>query len=283
MREAELKNVDSKLMKLFAVQITSFIAMLLGVFFLAMGVSGFFFNTAFVRAFGSIIPVWERQYVGAIILSILGLVLFFVFDRFFIKSRHNYIKLNKASDLIFKTANDTLKEEEISKHKLDRLKKDLSIVQAELADKTKKYDVKHNIERLKVSNKYYQKLCEADEYAYGEDYSQEYEGNGTGDDQEEFAPVKLTKEQEENLHTVSKEAINLEGVLDEEAYNEKFEKSEKDKEKEEEIEEEKQAEEQNKEKQEQEKQESSEVDLAESLDYLKDILGLEDDELEKNL
>ena len=58
-------------------------------------------------------------------------------------------------------------------------------------------------------------------------------GVSAGDDENEFAPIKLTKEQEENLRTVSKEAIKLEGQFDVDAYNEKFEKSTKVKDEEE--------------------------------------------------
>ena len=42
---------------------------------------------------------------------------------------------------------------------------------------------------------------------------------------EDFAPVVLTREQEENLRRVGKEAITLQGQYDLDAYKEKFEKS----------------------------------------------------------
>ena len=42
---------------------------------------------------------------------------------------------------------------------------------------------------------------------------------------EDFAPIKLTKEQEENIRAAKKEVIGLSGQIDMDAYNEKFEKS----------------------------------------------------------
>ena len=80
---------------------------------------------------------------------------------------------------------------------------------------------------------------------------------------EDFAPVKLTKEQEENLRTVNKEVIRLEGEFDVDAYNEKFENV-KEEEKEQESA-----------KTEDEKQEEN---LMESIDYIKDMLGFVSEE-----
>ncbi|MBP3581925.1 MAG: hypothetical protein J6J33_04165, partial [Clostridia bacterium] len=75
---------------------------------------------------------------------------------------------------------------------------------------------------------------------------------------------KLTKEQEENLRTVNKEVIRLEGEFDVEAYNEKFE-TVKEEEKEQEVEQ----------KTEQQQQEE---DLMESIDYIKNMLGMAQEE-----
>ncbi len=276
-REREVDNVDSKLTLLKTGNIFSFIFMLVGVFLLAVGVSGFFFNSVFVRIFGNLFHTAGSQYIGAAIYCIVGLVIFVVADKFFVSTKDKFYKLQVASTLIFNKADDVLRVEQVLKHKLDKLKKDLTTVQSELADKTKKFDVKHNIERLKKTNKYYKKLCvNEEENAYsGDGYEQNAAGRDT-DDSAEFAPVKLTREQEENLHTVSKAAIGLEGVIDEEAYNEKFEKSEKSesKERKEEKEEEKKQETAENEKQ-------NEQNLDESLDYLKNILGIEEDEYER--
>ena len=86
--------------------------------------------------------------------------------------------------------------------------------------------------------------------------------------EDDYAPVKLSKEHSENLHTISKEAINLEGQFDEQAYNEKFEKSRIQEKKEPENNAEKQQDEEDL-----ENLESQEKELLESIDYIKDILG----------
>ena len=44
---------------------------------------------------------------------------------------------------------------------------------------------------------------------------------------EDFAPIKLTKEQEENIRSAKKAVIGLSGQIDMNAYNEKFEQSNK--------------------------------------------------------
>ncbi len=273
-KEKEVDEADKKLALIKTGNIVCFVFMLFGVFLMAVGVTSLFFDNFFVKIFEAFFKNSAYKYIGALIYIIIGFIVFAVADKYFIKTRNEYIKLKVATDIIFKRVDETIEEEMILKHKLDKLNKDLQTVQSELADKTKKYDVKHNIEVLKSSNKYYKKLCEKEEeniYASEEEYSNDVAINDG--DSEEFAPVKLTKEQEENLRMVKKEAIGLEGILDEEAYNEKFEKSEKEKEKEEaKIKE-----------QEEKQEEQEEQNFVDTLDYLKDILGIEEDEEKQRL
>ena len=178
------------------------------------------------------------------------------------------------------------------KRKLNELTNQLKIVQAELHDKHRRFDVQENIKRLKSTNKYYQKFAEQEETLESTSSvkSSDDERNMRAED---FAPVTLTREQEENLRRVGKQAINLEGQYDLEAYKEKFEKSrnkeENNQEKEEQqekesrafdVDEQKQAELQ--EQQRQEQLESEEKELLESIDYIKEILGFSDaEEIEK--
>ena len=168
----------------------------------------------------------------------------------------------------------------------------LKIVQAELNDKHKRYDVQENINKLRSTNKYYQKYVENEE-VFGAESSSLASDDERNMRAEDFAPVTLTREQEENLRRVGKEAINLEGQYDLEAYKEKFEKSrtKEDKNKEQleseekesrafDVDEQKQAELQ--EQQRQEQLESEEKELLESIDYIKEILGFSDaEEIEK--
>lgn len=111
---------------------------------------------------------------------------------------------------------------------------------------------------------------------------------------EEFAPVKLTKEQQENLRTVTKEAISLEGQIDKEAYYEKFEKSKAEKQAEKQQDN-KENEQEDKELKDQEKEQAkleddlkkqsekqAEEDLMKSIDMIKDILGFTGEEIQKD-
>lgn len=259
MREEEMSSVDGKLSALKAKTYLSFTMMVLAVAGFVFGLVSLFWANTVANAIGSIIPVWERNYIGGILIAIICVLIFMLFNKFYLKTKGEYLNLNMATITIFARGDESYLMEIQLKKKLDELKKDLKIVKAEIADKNKKYDVLANIERLKKTNKYYLKLCEELETALN-----------TGDEKslkvEDFAPVKLTKEQEENLRTVSKEAIRLEGEIDLEAYNEKFENITKFLE---------EADEQKKESE--EKQEEDE--LVQSVDLMKRLFGITDEDL----
>ncbi len=258
MRNREVAEVDNKISAIKAGNYVCFILMMFFVAFTCFGIVSFFAENAVADAIGSIIPIWEKQYIGAIIITIISLILFAVFDKIYIKTKRNYKELSVASETLFARVDDTYVVEKRLKRKLDNLAKDLKTVQAELADKTKKWDVKTNIDKLKVTNKYYQKFCENEMESDGQKAFASEENNALS--AEDFAPVKLTKEQEENLHSVSKEAIRLEGQFDVDAYNEKFENVKQEKQEEQE-------------KTEEEKQAQNEEELIDSIDYIKSILG----------
>lgn len=265
-RAREMNAVDSQLMKLASVKSIAFIMQMIGVMFLTFGVVSFFVGNAIVNAIGGVFGFWKAQYLGAIVLLVVGFVLFLIFDKIFINFKRKHKKLKKATEMIFKRTDESIVEEKFLKRKLDELKSQLSVVQAEINDKKHRFDVKYNIDKLKSSNKYYQKLCENEE---------EYSLVGAEESvraqafvEDDYAPVKLSKEHSENLHTISKEAINLEGQFDEQAYNEKFEKSRIQEKKEPENNAEKQQDEEDL-----ENLESQEKELLESIDYIKDILG----------
>lgn len=259
MREEEMSSVDGKLSALKAKTYLSFTMMVLAVAGFVFGLVSLFWANTVANAIGSIIPIWERNYIGGILIAIICVLIFMLFNKFYLKTKEEYLNLNMATITIFARGDESYLMEIQLKKKLDELKKDLKIVKAEIADKNKKYDVLANIERLKKTNKYYLKLCEELETALN-----------TGDEKslkvEDFAPVKLTKEQEENLRTVSKEAIRLEGEIDLEAYNEKFENITKFLE---------EADEQKKESE--EKQEEDE--LVQSVDLMKRLFGITDEDL----
>lgn len=257
-REAEVKTIDDKLLNLKIIQGIALVLMMFSVAIGCFGVVSFFVNNALVEAIGGIIPIWEKQYVGAILLLLLAFVLFSLFDRFFIAYKRKYLKLEMASATIFTRSDDSYVETKNLKKKLDVLKKDLKTVKAELADKNKRFDVKKNIETLVATNKIYQQY--AMEEAFDGDEKSMKNDNELFEIQE-FAPVKLSKEQAENLREVTKEAIRTEGQFDVDAYNEKFENVKKEEEQEQEV------------VQEQDSAEKQEEELLSSIDYIKQVLG----------
>lgn len=282
-REDEMQNVDNELSKLKAVIITTYVMMMFSIGIGIFGIFSFFVNNAIVSFFGLFIPVWERQYIGALILILISLAMFWFFNKRYEKYKRRHFKLEKATQTIFTRGSQSYADEIVLKKKLDVLTRDLKTVQAELHDRSKKFDVKENIARLKTTNKYFQKFIENDELME----TSKSVGDQKGMRAEDFAPIKLTKDQAENLRRVGKEAINLEGQYDIEAYKEKFEKSrvsKKDKAEEQEKKEtENKEQEESKSEKSQEQLENQEKELMESIEYIKEILGFSDeDDLEKS-
>ncbi len=265
MRNREVAEVDNKISAMKAGNYACFVMMMFFVAFACFGIVSFFAENAVANAIGSIIPISKKHYIGAVIITVISLILFAVFDKIYIKTKRNYKELSVASETLFARVDDTYIIEKRLKRKLDNLTKDLKTVQAELADKTKRWDVRANIDKLKTTNKYYQKFSENEMEIDGQKAFENEEKNALS--AEDFAPVKLTKEQEENLHSVSKEVIRLEGEFDVDAYNEKFENTKQ----------EKQEEQEKQEKTEEEKQTQKEEELIDSIDYIKSILGFNND------
>jgi DNA-binding NarL/FixJ family response regulator len=142
----------------------------------------------------------------------------------------------------------------------------------EINDKHQKYDVKHNIDVLINTNKYYQQFCETEEL---NKFAESFASESTLVTDDDFAPIKLSKEQEENMRGVKKEVIGLSGQFDKDAYNEMFEYSDKKKDRDEkEQEENKKEDEELKQKLDEQKLDQERKGFQDSLDYVKDLLGM---------
>lgn len=279
-RENEMRNADNALSKLKAGSIFAFIMMFVSCVIGCFGIVSFFVDNAVASGIGNVLPIGKKYIAGAVILLVLGLVLFYLFDRLHEYYKRKFFKLDRATKTIFERGNEVYIQETTLKRKLDRLTRELKTVQAQLNDKNKKYDVQENINRLKATNKYYKKFIE------NEESLETVSAPATDDERnmraEDFAPVMLTREQEENLRRVGKEAIILEGQLDEEEYKEQIE-GKASKEKEEENKEEKETETQdNVQERTAEQLKAQEKELLDSIDYIKEILGFSnEDESEK--
>ena len=274
-RLREMGYVDGKISVAKAKNWTSAIMMFFSIVIGMIGIVGFFVNNAIVSTIGKIIPVWEPQYIGSIIMVLLMFLLFALFNKLYIGSKYEYTKLKQASATIFAKEDEMLAKQQILKKKLDEVSKDYSIVIKEINDKNKRFDVKENIDKLKATNKFYLKLCETEQLSeISEKTAIEVKAA-----EEDFAPIKLTKEQEENVRDVKKEVIGLQGQLDTEAYNEKFEKSTKAKKEEDQNvqSENEEVDEDTKQKLDEQKREQERKSFNESMDYVKDLLGLSDD------
>jgi len=282
-RRREMGYVDGQLTKIKARNWVCAIMMFIAVAIGMIGATGFFIDNVIVSSVGKIIPVWQPRYVGAIIMLAVMVGVFILFNNLFVRTKRDYVKLNQASATIFTRGEETYLKEQVLKRKLDALKKEFVTVQTELNDKNKKFDVKHNIDVLKTTNKFYQRLCEDEESLTVVAEQAAVVNNVAKDFDDDFAPIKLTKDQEENMRGTKKEAIMLEGQIDMEAFTEKFEskkdKKDKDKDKEETKEAQEKAEQEEKEQKEQQEAEAAakaeeNKNMLDSVNQIREILGM---------
>ena len=271
-RQREMSYVDGKIAlgrtKNILIAIMMFLSVVIGV----VGIVSFFVNNKIATTIGKIIPIWKAQYIGAIIMVVLMFALFALFNSLYVKSKYNFEKLRQASMTLFDKEDELISKQQILKNKLDEVKKDYNIVIKEINDKRQRYDVKHNIDVLINTNKYYKQFCEEEELnKFAESITSEV--NMSTDD--DFAPIKLSKEQEENIRGAKKEVIGLAGQIDMDAYNEKFEYSDKKK-KDEKDDKDKSKSEEDKELQEkleEQKLAQERKGFQDSLNYVNDLLG----------
>lgn len=279
-RQREMGYVDGKISLARAKNWTCAVMMFISIVIGMIGIVGFFVQNAIVTTIGKIIPIWKPQYVGSIILVVLMFLLFALFNNLYMKTKFEYVKLKQASVTIFAREDELLAKQELLRKKLEEVNKDYNTIIREINDKNKRFDVKHNIDVLKATNKFYQKLCEAEELS---EIAEKVATETIAMDDDDFAPIKLTKEQEENMQGIKKEVIGLAGQIDVEAYNEKFEKKSKHKKSDEEESEKQEADEEIeksandkklKEEIDKQKMEQERQGFNDSIDYVRDLLGL---------
>lgn len=271
-RQREMSYVDGKIAVSKAKNVFLALMMFLSVVIGFVGIVSFFVDNALASTLGKIIPVWKANYIGGIIMIVLMFLLFALFNMFYNKSKYEFQKLKEASITLFDKEEELVTKQQVLKNKLDEVNKDYNVVIREINDKKQRFDVKHNIDVLKTTNKYYKQFCETEELnKFAENITTEH----SMADDEDFAPIKLSKEQEENMRTAKKEVIGLAGQIDMEAFNEKFEKTDNKKKETKEEKEQKQAEDKElKQKLEEQKLDQERKGFQDSLDYVKDLLGM---------
>lgn len=152
-RAQEVMEIENNISKKKIKTALVLVSMALCVLCVGFGAAGFFFNIAFVRFFG-----FGNRFVGGVILIILGFVGFFFLDKFYLKTKYDFLKYKKDSEKIIARNERTAKDDLVLKDKLDKFRKDLKIAKYELADKDKSYDVQKCLENLIARNKWYQRL-----------------------------------------------------------------------------------------------------------------------------
>lgn len=277
-RQREMSYVDGKLAVSKTKNILCAIMMFLSVVIGLVGIVGFFVNHKIVMVVGKILPIWKAQYIGAIILVVIMFLLFALFNSLYVKSKYSFEKLKQASITLFDKEDDLVAKQNILKNKLGAVKKEYRTVIKEINDKRQRFDVKHNIDVLINTNKYYKQFCEDEGLnKFAENITKET----TMASDDDFAPIKLSKEQEENMRSAKKAVIGLEGKIDMDAYNEKFEYSDKKKKEEEKDNKELEEDSELKEKLDEQKLDQERKGFQDSLNYAKNLLGINNEKTEK--
>ena len=133
MREREVAAVDNKISLFKTANYLCVVLMMFACVIDGLGVVSFLFDNALAKSIGSIFGT-DSRFVGATILIVVGVLLFVLFDAMFIKTRRNYLQLKMASSTIFNRTDETYLIEQTLKRKLNAIRKDFKIVQAELKD-----------------------------------------------------------------------------------------------------------------------------------------------------
>ena len=269
-RQREMGYVEGKISMSKAKNFLCMFAMFVSVVIGMIGIVGLMVDNVIVSSVGKLLPIWKAQYIGGIILIIVMFLLFALFNKLYVKTRAEYVKLKYASITLFSKGDELAVKQNNLKKKLDEITREYRQVIREINDKKQRFDVKHNIDILKATNKFYQKLAEVEELS---EISERAVAESRDMHDDDFAPIKLTKEQEENIRAAKKEVIGLSGQIDMDAYNEKFEKSKKSQDKEEKEEKIKESDEELELKVKEQKLEQERKGFEDSMSYIQDLLG----------
>ncbi len=209
-REREVEHVSKNLRSIKAKNVTAIVFMFIALIIFTFGLISMFFKNSVADWFGSFMNVSNASIVGGIVFIICGFSLFVIFNYFFVKSKHEYQTLSYASRTIFERGSTSITDTLVLKHKLESLQNNLKVVQTELADENKTYDVAFNIETLAKTNKFYKKFA-------GAEISFNNNLQATTPAKDILSETNLTKEQYENLGATNKEAIVFGENLNKEA------------------------------------------------------------------
>lgn len=201
-RDREARQIGKNLSSIRAKNITTLSFMVLGVVIFTFGLVSLFWDNIIARSIFGFVNSNIANVFGGIVLMVIGVVIFAILHRLYLKTKYAYLKLKDASKTIFERSDSAFNDTLVLKNKLDGLKNDLKVVKNELKDKNKSYDVVRNIEKLSKSNKYYKQFVSSELlFDSSEKISQA--------SKEELSNVKLSKEEYENVRNVGKEAIIL--------------------------------------------------------------------------
>ncbi len=201
-RDREADQVEKNLSSIKTKNTVSIIFMFLGAVFFSFGLISVFFDNVIARNIGRVLPITNTNIVGGIIFMIAGICIFAGFNGWFVRTKYAYLRLRDASKTIFIRSDNSYNDTMVMKNKLDNLKEDLKIAQAELNDPSKAKDVIFNIEKLAETNKYYKQFA-------GEEIKFKKPEKGAKVSEQLLSEIKLSKEERENIRTAQKEAIVL--------------------------------------------------------------------------
>lgn len=153
-RAKEVQVIDNNLKKKKTKNALYFFGMMVSVFCIMLGVASAAFD---LLGFNSNI-----RYIFGAIFILIGICLFYVFDKLYTKAKRDYFGYHKSTRDTVSRSEKTNLDEKVLKDKLAKYERDLKVAKFELADKEKRFDVEKNIAVLKERNRYYRMLRDRD-------------------------------------------------------------------------------------------------------------------------
>ena len=141
-RAKEVQVIDNNLKKKKSKNVLYFFGMMASVFFIMLGASSAAFD---LLGLGG-----HARFIVGIIFVVVGIALFYVFDKLYIKAKRDYFGYHKSTRDAVSRSEKTSLDEKVLRDKLAKYEKDLKIAKFELADKEKRFDVEKNIAILNI-------------------------------------------------------------------------------------------------------------------------------------
>ena len=123
-RQREKSYVEGKISASKAKNFLCLFGMFLSVIIGMVGIVGLMVDNVIVSGIGKILPIWKAQYIGGVVLIAVMILLFWLFNHLYIKTKCEFVKLKHASLTIFTKGDELAIKQSVLKRKLDDISKE---------------------------------------------------------------------------------------------------------------------------------------------------------------